>query len=92
LGDVEETIYVVEDEEDTDGDLKVGKLGVPDSPVAILTTFQTITRKSEMLFVRGKCVRVSASWTHLIFSRGQRSAHLTTSANMMRLVQHDGFG
>ncbi|TVY58438.1 putative U6 snRNA-associated Sm-like protein LSm3 [Lachnellula cervina] len=38
LGDVEETVYVVEEDEDEDGD----------------ETVKTIHKKSEMLFVRGQ--------------------------------------
>ncbi len=59
LGDVEETIYVVE--EDDDEDVKVR----PSWPVVVAESFtpvfnnnlQTISRKSEMLFVRGKLHR-----------------------------------
>ncbi|KAK3374814.1 hypothetical protein B0H63DRAFT_452646 [Podospora didyma] len=47
LGDVEETIYVVEDEDD-DEDIKARKKKLIHS--------LTISRKSEMLFVRGDSV------------------------------------
>jgi U6 snRNA-associated Sm-like protein LSm3 len=54
LGDVEETVYVVEEDEDEEEVLRVGRqsCGLKD-----LLTFsvQTIHKKSEMLFVRGMC-------------------------------------
>jgi hypothetical protein len=54
LGDVLETIYVV-DEEDDDEEIKVGMTLLLFLLVQMLMLlFKTITKKSEMLFVRGK--------------------------------------
>lgn len=54
LGEVEETIYVVEDDEEDDEEVKVRRPAVRRSTLApSLTVEQTISRKSPMLFVRG---------------------------------------
>lgn len=50
LGDVEETIYVVDDEEE-EGEPKVRLLGP--RAVVVADVLQTVSRKAEMLFVRG---------------------------------------
>jgi U6 snRNA-associated Sm-like protein LSm3 len=52
LGEVEETIYTVEDEDDED-DVKVC-LAFARSVIRVPNKLQTVSRKSEMLFVRGK--------------------------------------
>jgi hypothetical protein len=54
LGDVEETVYVVEEDEEEEEVLRVGSIDL--FAVRRLLTFfaQTVHKKSEMLFVRGK--------------------------------------
>ncbi|UQC77085.1 LSM domain-containing protein [Colletotrichum lupini] len=53
LGEVEETIYVV-DEDEEDEEVKVRRLDEFDVSSNADSMPQTISRKSEMLFVRGK--------------------------------------
>lgn len=56
LGEVEETIYAV-DEDDEDEEVKVHNPGCMQAPRpgnALTDPSQTISRKSEMLFVRGE--------------------------------------
>ncbi|KAK0380232.1 LSM domain-containing protein [Colletotrichum limetticola] len=53
LGEVEETIYVV-DEDEEDEEVKVRRLDELDVSTNADSIPQTISRKSEMLFVRGK--------------------------------------
>jgi U6 snRNA-associated Sm-like protein LSm3 len=52
LGEVEETIYAV-DEDDEDEEVKVRR-AAPHSCTTANGEIKTISRKSEMLFVRGK--------------------------------------
>ena len=59
LGEVEETIYAVDDE-DEDEEPKVRmRCWSEGGATGGLTWMQTTSRKSEMLFVRGRC---SAVW------------------------------
>ena len=51
LGDVEETIYVVEEDEDEQETVRVGDH--PANRLKLLTYNQTVKKQSEMLFVRG---------------------------------------
>lgn len=53
LGDVEETIYVVEDDDDETDELKVSRSLSVKLPRGVANPVQTVNRKSEMLFVRG---------------------------------------
>lgn len=58
LGDVLETIYVVDDDEN-DEEIKVSHIlihidGANERPKS--NHEQTVTKKSEMLFVRGMCI------------------------------------
>ena len=52
LGDVEETIYVVEEDEDEEETIRVG-LNSSRTKEELAKILQTIHKKSEMLFVRG---------------------------------------
>lgn len=63
LGDVEETIYVVEDEEE-EGEPKV-KLAYHwgRGRSANSVSLQTVSRKAEMLFVRGMFSRDAGRWS-----------------------------
>lgn len=53
LGEVEETIYAVDDDEEDSEEVKVRQMKIVYWATS-LTTVQTISRKSEMLFVRGR--------------------------------------
>lgn len=54
LGEVEETIYVVEDDDDENDELKVTPISIHEVRRTIANSpLQTVNRKSEMLFVRG---------------------------------------
>ncbi|KXH29893.1 LSM domain-containing protein [Colletotrichum nymphaeae SA-01] len=57
LGEVEETIYVV-DEDEEDEEVKVRRLDELDVSSNADSIPQTISRKSEMLFVRGKLQQI----------------------------------
>ena len=52
LGEVEETIYVV-DEDEGDEEVRVSRSSPASSKALLTESLQTISRKSEMLFVRG---------------------------------------
>ena len=54
LGEVEETIYIVEEDEDEQETVRVGSIIYVAIP--LLTRWQTVKKQSEMLFVRGKVV------------------------------------
>jgi len=62
LGDVEETIYVVDEDDEDEESVKVARACFPASSPALLTWFQTISKKSEMLFVRGKKHSYQPPW------------------------------
>ncbi|KAL8718338.1 MAG: hypothetical protein Q9225_004517 [Loekoesia sp. 1 TL-2023] len=53
LGDVEETVYLVEDEDEEDEVVKVGAAFLKRAKLTF-STQQTIKKQSEMLFVRGQ--------------------------------------
>lgn len=55
LGDVLETIYVVDDDEN-DEEIKVSHVLIHWQRERIFNCEQTVTKKSEMLFVRGDSV------------------------------------
>ena len=52
LGDVQETIYLVDEDDDPNTEVQVGILD-DKSLATLLTKGQTIKKQSEMLFVRG---------------------------------------
>ncbi len=63
LGDVEETIYIVDDE-DEDDEIKVRDRVASTTHITrnSLTPCQTVSKKSEMLFVRGKQLTTHHEW------------------------------
>lgn len=72
LGEVEETIYAVDDEEEESDEVKVcDEKRYGHQSCIILTPFKTISRKSEMLFVRGRVLP--------IIQRGEGCVWLTAS-------------
>lgn len=59
LGEVEETIYAVDDDEEESDEVKVCEEG-PSASLLVYNSdlFKTISRKSEMLFVRGRALPI----------------------------------
>ena len=53
LGDVEETIFISEEDEDEEEVVRVSII-LHNSSVSELISLQTVKKQSEMLFVRGK--------------------------------------
>lgn len=59
LGDVEETVYVVDDD-DEDEEVRVS-MGIPNNGRTDISALQTIKKQSEMLFVRGRSSSTESS-------------------------------